>query len=136
MIGKPRRGHNDGGTARGRGNALLTAIVQAEGMTVPVIVPVPVPLGLLCLCLALAGCNAPGLGFSGLPAVEVTQGESRFALRRRGDEVEAVRISREVLPRFDRVALSAARAAERTYGCRARAPTGDPSVVRMTLDCG
>ena len=92
-------------------------------------------IALILLCVLLMACNTAGRGFGGLPATRVTEGGATFDLRRQGDLVEAIRVSKHALPRYDWVAQRAALAAFRTYGCTPDWALGDPSVVRLGLAC-
>lgn len=84
----------------------------------------------------LGACDAAGPGFRGVePTVRVVEG-SRFALRFRGDLVEAVRTSPEWLPKFEDVARKAALAAEAERpGCQSEWVEGDPSTLLLGLSC-
>ncbi|WP_089276748.1 hypothetical protein [Antarctobacter heliothermus] len=60
---------------------------------------------------------------------------SRFALRFRGNLVEATRTSPEWLPRFEDVARKAGIAAQIQSGCRADWVEGDPAMMWIGLSC-
>ncbi|MBP0482360.1 hypothetical protein [Sagittula salina] len=90
---------------------------------------------LLALFLVLAACDMAGPGFSGAPKVMREVEGTRFTLRRRGDVVEAIRTSSEVLPRFPEVARKAGIAAQKETGCRALWIMGDPAMMWVGLAC-
>lgn len=93
-------------------------------------------LPLVLFCFGLAACDVAGPGFLNAPVVRVTEGGSKFTLRRRGAYVEAIRTSPEFLPRFHDVALRAGLATQRETGCRADWIMGDPALMYIGLDCG
>ena len=80
---------------------------------------------LVCLCL-LAACDAAGPGFRGADKVVREVDGSRFTLRFRGDMVEAIRTSPEMLPRFETVARRAALLAEAEPVLRPDRPAWPP----------
>ncbi|MCC1490993.1 hypothetical protein [Cognatishimia sp. F0-27] len=86
--------------------------------------------------VVLAGCDTAGPGFrSAEPVTRVVEG-SRFTLRFRGDLVEAIRTSPEMLPRFEDVARKAGLAAQAERpGCVTDWVEGDPAVVLLGLSC-
>lgn len=91
---------------------------------------------IICAAVVLvAACDTPGRGFGGLPAARVAAGGHVFDVRVRGDTAEAIRLDAAAFPSYGEVAHAAALAIRRATGCRADSLTGDPSVVRATLDC-
>ncbi|MDA7425114.1 hypothetical protein [Thalassococcus lentus] len=88
------------------------------------------------LAFALLGCDAAGSGFRGVEPVTRHVDGSRFTLRFRGDLVEAIRTSPEMLPKFEAVARKAARAAEaERAGCETAWVEGDPAMMLLGLAC-
>jgi len=87
--------------------------------------------------LVLAGCNSPSPSMLGAPMAEVEIAGSRFAVRRSGDRIEAMRLSPELSPNKRATALKAAVAIEQLTGCRIRpgSVSGDQAMVRAELDC-
>ena len=89
----------------------------------------------LLLPICLAACDSPSLAFTGAPAARVSVGGSEFTVRRRGDQVEAVRTSREVLPSRSGTEAKARRAIEIATGCGVKEIGGDVSMQLARLDC-
>ena len=85
--------------------------------------------------LVLAACDMAGPGFRGLDKVERACEGSRFTMRFRGDMVEAIRTSPEMLPRFEAVARKAGLLAQVETGCRAAWVEGDPAMMLIGLSC-
>ncbi|MEX5730067.1 hypothetical protein Ga0609869_003420 [Rhodovulum iodosum] len=88
----------------------------------------------LALCLGLGACDSPGPGFAHIPARPVTVDGSSFAVRQRGEDVQAIRLNRE---RRAGVMTRGVQAMERTTGCRVRAGTlkGDPALMTARVLC-
>lgn len=98
---------------------------------------VKVMRALLFLTLLLAACTSPSPRFMGAARSEVSVGDSRFIVFRRGSEVEVHRVSREWLPRESAVLISAIAAIEMATQCRVRPKslTGDQVIIRASIDC-
>lgn len=92
-------------------------------------------LALLLVLALIAACNTPGRGFGGIAAVRAEAGGAVFDLRRQGDLVEAIRVSKHPLPRFDWVAQRAALAVHQRTGCLPKWARGDPSMMVLGLSC-
>lgn len=85
--------------------------------------------GLVVVCFALAACHWASPYFAGLPAQRVMIESAVFDVRVRKDLAEANRISPQVLPRFDDVALKAARAMRIASGCDVVEVRGDAAQI-------
>lgn len=92
-------------------------------------------IAIILVLLLIAACDTPGRGFAGIAPQRVEAGGAVFDLRRKGDIVEAIRVSKHAWPRYDWVAVRAARASQRATGCAPRWARGDPSVMRLGLSC-
>ncbi len=89
-------------------------------------------LSLLCL----TACDAAGPGFRGADKIQREAEGSRFTLRFRGDMVEAIRTSPEMLPKFPAIARRAALVSERERpGCKTAWVEGDPAMMLLGLSC-
>lgn len=87
--------------------------------------------------LALAACDTAGRNFGGLTAQRITIEGRAFDVRLRADGVaEAVRLSAMAFPSFADVAPYAGAAAAQASGCTPKWLVGDPSVVKVGLQCG
>ncbi|RBO51703.1 hypothetical protein DSD19_17995 [Rhodovulum sp. BSW8] len=91
---------------------------------------------ILCIALILvvSACDSPGMDYAGIPPVMVEIDGSRFAVRRKGGEAQAIRLNREY--RAGTMAR-AFRAIETGSGCAIRPDTlrGDPAVAYARLTC-
>ncbi|MFC0199425.1 hypothetical protein [Paracoccus rhizosphaerae] len=98
-------------------------------------------ISLLALALTSA-CATPSPGFLSVPRQDVVVGGTRFAVFRRGNEAEVIRL--DTLPRAELAAIPdrMVRAAEQATGCTPiahsfRAVGGSNSAVaRVNLRCG
>lgn len=95
----------------------------------------------LSLLMLLSACASPAPGFLGAERHDVTMGGIRFAVFRRADEAEVIRLG--YLRRAERGVVPGLmmQAAERATGCRAipnsmvtKIP-GDTGEARIALDC-
>lgn len=93
-------------------------------------------IAIVMVILLITACNTAGRGFGRLPVQRVEAAGATFDLRRQGDIVEAIRVSKHAFPRYDWVAHRAALAAFSATGCEPKWALGDPSVVRLGLSCG
>lgn len=86
------------------------------------------------LALALLGCDSPGPDFGGLPGTRVTVDGSTFAVRRKGNTAQAIRLNME---RRAGVMARGFLAIELATGCEVRPGTltGDPAVIYAKLSC-
>jgi hypothetical protein len=87
--------------------------------------------------LTLACCTSASPRFLGAARDEVSVEGSRFIVFRRASEVEVHRVSTEWRPRESVVLAKAIIAIETSTGCRVRpgSMTGDPAIIRASLDC-
>ncbi|PYG31179.1 hypothetical protein C8N36_105239 [Pelagimonas varians] len=90
---------------------------------------------LLFLLFVLGACDAAGPGFKSSSKIERSIEGTKFALRRQGDVVEAIRLSPEFLPKFTEVARKAAIVAQLETGCAAKWVDGDPALLRIGMSC-
>ncbi|MEO0701105.1 MAG: hypothetical protein AAFY80_03095 [Pseudomonadota bacterium] len=92
---------------------------------------------LLCLCLALTACASPSPRFMGAERSDVVVDGMRFAVFRRGSEVEVFRLGPGAIPRQRDVFTNAITAITQVTGCdvRPKSMTGDAALVRASLDC-
>ena len=90
----------------------------------------------LILCLLLAACNTPSQGYWGAEKLQFSEGGMRFTAYRKGNLIEVLRTSPEVLPTFPQVALRAVPGVERLTGCKAIWAEGDQALIEMGLSCG
>lgn len=98
---------------------------------------------IICLLtlLILSGCASPAPGFVGATRHDVTLDGIRFAVFRKGNEAEVIRLG--YLTRRQRAPVPAlmVQAAERATGCQAIAHSlrtripGDTGEARLALDC-
>ncbi len=87
------------------------------------------------LCVGLAGCNAPGAYFHNVPPTRVMIEGATFDVRYRNRLAEANRIDARIVPRFDDVALKAARAMRVVSGCDVAEVRGDAAQITGVLLC-
>ncbi|TCO69963.1 hypothetical protein [Rhodovulum euryhalinum] len=89
---------------------------------------------LVLLALTLAACDSPSPDFGGLPGTRVTVDGSTFAVRRKGNTAQAIRLNREW-----RAGVMARGfiAIEQATGCEVRPGTlsGDPAVIYARITC-
>ena len=92
---------------------------------------------LIFLAVVLAACGSPTPRYSGGPRALADVDGSRFVVFRRGDEMEAYRISHEARPSEGAVLLRAGRAMQALTGCPIRkgSMTGDQAIVRARIAC-
>ena len=88
------------------------------------------------LCLILMACDSPSLAMRNVAAQRVQVDGFAFAVRVRGDRAEAIRTSRNWLPRERAVFDAATEAVERVSGCAVRSVDGDQAIVTARLRCG
>ncbi|SIO52122.1 hypothetical protein SAMN05444722_3028 [Rhodovulum sp. ES.010] len=91
-------------------------------------------LAMILALAALASCDSPDPDYAGLPATRVSVDGSTFAVRRNGNEAQAIRVNME---RRAGVMARAFVAIEPATGCQVRPGTlsGDPAVVYARLSC-
>lgn len=89
------------------------------------------------LCLILAACNAPSMGYRGLPAYTAQVGGADFTIRADRDKAEAVRTNTMMGARFGTIAPLAAEAMTQVTGCAVVPGSlgGDVAVITARLDC-
>lgn len=90
---------------------------------------------ILAIVLILAGCDSPSLAFQDVPARSVTIEDSTFSVRVKDDRAEAMRVSREWLPRESVVMQRASRAIANVSGCDIKKMDGDQAIIRARLNC-
>ena len=92
----------------------------------------------LTLALLLAGCDSPHPEFMGIKPKVITVAGSTFAVRIKGEKAEAIRTSREMVPKIGEIFPKAAAAIEIASGCPvvANSVKGDAAYVRARIDCG
>ncbi len=90
------------------------------------------------LALLLAGCDSPHPQFMGVEPKVVTVAGSTFSVRIKGEEAEAIRTSREMVPKIGEIFPKAAAAIEIAGGCPvvANSLKGDSAYVRARIRCG
>lgn len=92
-------------------------------------------LGYSVLCLFLAACHAASPYFAGVPPKRMTIEGVVFDIRVRNGLAEANRISLRFAPRFQNVAVQAARAMRIVSGCEVVEVRGDPAQIVGILAC-
>ncbi len=92
----------------------------------------------LTLALLLAACDSPHPEFMGIRPKVITIAGSTFAVRIRGEKAEAIRTSREMVPKIGEIFPKAAAAIEIASGCPvvANSMKGDAAYMRARIDCG
>lgn len=90
-------------------------------------------MALICLCVA--GCNMASAHFADVPAKRVAVDNVVFDVRVKGALAEANRVSQQLLPRFEQVAPSAARAIRIASGCDVVEVRGDAAQIVGVLAC-
>ena len=92
-------------------------------------------LAMLGFCIS--GCSSGTPDFFGVPAETVTVAQSTFAVRRKDDQVEVVRTSREAVFSLAAIIPRAEQAVSAVTGCTPRPGTwtGDQAVARVRIDC-
>ncbi|MBR9842052.1 MAG: hypothetical protein GYB25_02750 [Rhodobacteraceae bacterium] len=110
-----------------RGKGWLTYWMHSRGMyRFPVMV-----------FLCFSACAVPSPQFMGVDPVQAEVQQSRFVLRRKGNLVEVIRVSREWAPRLsEALGRRAEIAVEETYGCPVRDIRGDAALMIARLKCG
>lgn len=93
-------------------------------------------LALLMLCICLAACHTASPYFSGIPSQRIHIEDAVFDVRVRKDLAEANRISPQFAPRFNTVAVQAARAMRIVSGCDVAEVRGDAAQIIGVLACG
>ena len=89
----------------------------------------------LLLLLLTAACDSPSLSMQNVPATRVEVSGMTFAVRRRDERAEAMRVSRHMLPSKRRTLDAGARAIEQATGCDANRIEGDQAIILARLDC-
>ena len=89
------------------------------------------------VCLTLSACNAPSIGFRGLPASAVQIGGADFTVRADRKKAEAIRTNAMMGARFADVAPLAAEAMAQVTGCSVVSGSldGDAAMITARLDC-
>lgn len=91
------------------------------------------------LGLSAAGCDIPAPAFLGGPVQEVTVDDSRFRvfMRHGSRQIEAHRISVEMLPSLVLTLENAFRAIEISTGCQIvpGSFSGDQAIIKAEVDC-
>jgi hypothetical protein len=83
----------------------------------------------------LAACDSPSLSMAGANSEQVQVGGMTFGVHYRGTEAEVLRLNRDWRPSFAEVSANARIAVQQVTGCRVRDITGDPAILKATLDC-
>ena len=87
------------------------------------------------LMIGLAGCDMPSPAFRGVPAQQVSVGQSTFAVRVVDNRAEAIRLNAEYASRPSAVAPRAVIAIEQVSGCTVKRLTGDQAQFFARLKC-
>ena len=89
------------------------------------------------LCAMLSACNAPSMGYRGLPEYAAQVGGADFIIRADRDRAEAVRTNTMMGARFATVAPLAAEAMAQVTGCAVVPGSlgGDAAMITARLDC-
>lgn len=91
---------------------------------------------LIVLSVVMA-CSSPGKQFSGAAPVRVTVEGSMFDIYTVGNDVKAVRLSIEALPKRSVIGARAIVAIEQATGCKyvAGSLTGDQALLQAKITC-
>ncbi len=92
---------------------------------------------MLAITLLMAGCDSPHPEFMGIKPRVVTVAGSTFSVRIRGEKAEAIRTSREMVPKIGDIFPKAVAAIEIASGCSVlqRSVKGDSAYVRAQIVC-
>ena len=85
--------------------------------------------------LLLAACDSPSLSMAGANRAQVDVGGMTFGVHYRGTTAEVLRLNRQWRPSYAEVSANARIAVQQVTGCRVAEITGDPSILKATLDC-
>lgn len=89
----------------------------------------------LLICLMLCACNTPSPRFIGGAQFSFDYGGMRFKAFQKGNRVEVLRISPELLPTFPEVAANAGPGLAAATGCTPVWAQGDQALMEIGLSC-
>lgn len=92
-------------------------------------------LTLAAIAATLAACGSPSLSMAGANRAQVDVGGMTFGVHYRGSQAEVLRLNREWRPSWAEVSQNATIAVQQVTGCRVAQITGDPALMKATLDC-
>jgi hypothetical protein len=72
---------------------------------------------------------------AGANSAQVQVGGMTFGVHYRGTEAEVLRLDTRWRPSFAEVSANARIAVQQVTGCRVADITGDPAILKATLDC-
>lgn len=89
------------------------------------------------LILVVAGCSSPGLRYGGIEPMRMTARTSVFDVYVSGENVRAIRINRQILPKASNVFADAWSAIELATKCKVvdGSLTGDQAVMDAKIKC-
>jgi len=90
---------------------------------------------LLLAPLLLTACDSPSLSMAGANSEQVQVGGMTFGVHYRGTTAEVLRLDRDWRPSYAEVSANARIAVQQVTGCRVAEITGDPAILKATLDC-
>ncbi len=90
---------------------------------------------LLLAPLLLTACDSPSLSMAGANSAQVEVGGMTFGVHYRGSRAEVLRLNRQWRPSYAEVSANARIAVQQVTGCRVAQITGDPAIMKATLDC-
>lgn len=91
----------------------------------------------LFLILILSACNTPTREFANAPLAQVQVGKSKFDVRIKNGQAQAIRTNIEFAPNWKYTAARFKTAFEVASGCEIRpnSMVGDQALMQATLDC-
>jgi hypothetical protein len=92
-------------------------------------------VALTVVAAALAACDSPSLSMAGANRAQVDVGGMTFGVHYHGTQAEVLRLNRQWRPSWAEVSQNATIAVQQVTGCRVAQITGDPALMKATLDC-
>lgn len=83
----------------------------------------------------VAACDSPSLSMAGANSAQVQVGGMTFGVHYKGTEAEVLRLDTRWRPSFAEVSANARIAVQQVTGCRVADITGDPAMMKASLDC-
>jgi hypothetical protein len=92
-------------------------------------------VALTVVAAALAACDSPSLSMAGANRAQVDVAGMTFGVHYHGSQAEVLRLNRQWRPSWAEVSQNATIAVQQVTGCRVAQITGNPALMKATLDC-